>query len=196
MREPVWNQWVHQATSTSCSNNQYVWVPSSEEAWSEWSAKTYKKVEQVTLTREQAAAFAEQRRAQEENRERQYQAAQKAIKEREQKLIKAEKVAKLLLGELIGPELLKKYEETGKLMFHGQTGTFILDRSGVHKFIKADKITNLCIHLKEKQIYPPTDNMIALKTLLQADEKEFYKIANKTPMGNAPLQLPECAILQ
>lgn len=197
MSEPVWNHWVDETTSTSCSNSQYVYHnPSPDILWYDWTTKAYKKVEQVKLTKEQAAILAEQRRVETERQEREYQAAQKAVREREQKLIKAEKVAKLLLGELIGPELLKKYEETGKLMFRGQTGTFILDKGGLHKFIKNDKITSLCIHLKEKQIYPPTDNMIALKTLLQADEGEFYKIANKTPMGNAPLQLPECAILQ
>lgn len=215
----TWNTWTSDASSTD--NSFYV---SPTQTWGNWitdsgstvyrSASDYSYtirtwvtwVDRAICVVDERKFHVEESRNQREAREAmaraqhaQYEKIRKSVEEREKKLAAAENVAKALLAELIGQDHVKKYEQTGKLMLQGQTGVFILDKAGGHRFIKEkDKkktITNLCIHLKDGQIYPPTDNIIALKTLLEADEKQFLLTANHSNTRELKEALPECAML-
>lgn len=97
----------------------------------------------------------------------------------EDKRNEAEATAKELLLDLIGPDELKVYEETGRLFVKGRKFDYIVQKDGFVKQVKKDKIVDLCIHLKDKYKLPQTDNVIALKMAIEGSEKEVLKMANK-----------------
>ena len=107
---------------------------------------------------------------------------------------KAEERAKELLLDLIGKEQLEIYEKTGRILVKGNKYDYIIRKTGFVKRIEKDKVTDLCIHLEDKYNYPETDNVIALKTFLEADEEAFNEMANEH--GIIPIEewkMPMCA---
>lgn len=92
---------------------------------------------------------------------------------------KAEQKAQKLLGELIGEDELAVYEETKRLFVKGKKCDYIVPADGFVKAITKDKVIDLCIHLKEKDKMPHTDNVIALKMMIEADEDKVWNMANK-----------------
>jgi hypothetical protein len=90
----------------------------------------------------------------------------------------AENKAKELLLDLIGEEEMKVYEETGRLLVHGNKFDYIVQKFGYVKKIEKDKVVDLCVHLKDKYSFPESDNVIALKLLLEHDEDQVLKVAN------------------
>jgi len=105
----------------------------------------------------------------------------------------AEKRAKELLLDLIGEEELKIYEETGRILVKGREYDYILYSTGTVRRLEKDKMSDLCIHLVEKEKYPMTDNLIALKLLAEANEKEFNRLANVHRINDRPEELPKMA---
>ena len=111
----------------------------------------------------------------------------------EKKRAKAEEKAKELLLDLIGEEELKVYNETGRLLAKGNKYDYLLEREGVVRRIEKDKVVDLCVHLVTKHRYPMTDNVIALKMLVEDDEETFNKKANFIREYKKPFDLPKCA---
>jgi len=91
----------------------------------------------------------------------------------------AEKKAQKLLGELIGDRELAVYDETKRLFVKGKHYDYIVPAEGFVKAISKDKVIDLCIHLQDKDKMPHTDNVIALKMMIEADEGKVLKMANK-----------------
>jgi hypothetical protein len=113
--------------------------------------------------------------------------------ERKAKTEKAEEVAQQLLASIIGEEQLKVYNETGRLMVKGEKADYILQKGGLVKMVEKDKIVDLCIHLRDKMSMPPTDNVVALKLMVEAEEDEFLKTANRHEVEDRPAVLPLAA---
>ena len=91
----------------------------------------------------------------------------------------AEIKAQDLLKDFIGEEELKVYNETGRLYVKGEKGEYIVRRGSTIQKIEGNKVIDFCVHLKNRGHFPPTDNVIALKFLLEEDENKVLKLANK-----------------
>ena len=76
---------------------------------------------------------------------------------------------------------------------HGRKWDYMLAANGKVHRIEKDKMVDLCIHLKDQEKYPKTDNVIALKLLVETNEQEFNKIANDHGNQPRPEVLPEAA---
>lgn len=107
----------------------------------------------------------------------------------------AEQKAKELLLDLIGEKELEIYNKTGRLFVHGKQYDYIVPKEGLIQRIEKDKVTDLCIHLRDRHGFPETDNVISLKLLAEADEKQFNSIANQHHPRSRPEELPECACM-
>lgn len=106
---------------------------------------------------------------------------------------KAEQKAKSLLLDLIGEKELEIYERTGRVFVRGKKHDYIVQRDGFVRQIQKDKIQDLCAHINTN-VYPKTDNVIALKMLIESDEDKFLKTAN--PQGFRELKsLPKAACM-
>lgn len=92
---------------------------------------------------------------------------------------KAEEKAKKLLGSLIGDSELAVYDETKRLFVRGTKYDYIVPADGFIKAIGKDKVIDLCVHLKDKDKMPATDNVIAMKLMLENDEEKVLKMANR-----------------
>ena len=108
----------------------------------------------------------------------------------------AEEKAKKLLAMIIGDEQLKIYEKTGRMLVRGKSGTKYIVRKGrtVQK-IGNDKIIDLCVHIKTSFNCPKTDNVIALKFLLEDQEDYILSIANNLGSESLPKELPLAACM-
>ena len=101
----------------------------------------------------------------------------------------AEEVAQILLGELIGEEQLEVYQETGRIFVNGKKDSYLLTKSGGVQRVERGKIVDLCVHVTQKILLPPTDNVIGLAMHIKADEKDFNKVANASNPKPRPKQL-------
>lgn len=101
-------------------------------------------------------------------------------KEFEEKRKKAEAKAVELLEVLLGKEQTKIYIETGRVFLKGKKFDYhIVKQDGFNiRKIEKDKVTDLCIHLRNKSECPPTDNVVALLLALQDDEDGVLEMAN------------------
>lgn len=117
---------------------------------------------------------------------------EKAAKETERKKA-AEEVAQVLLGELIGEEQLEVYQDTGRIFVNGEKHSYLITKSGGVQRVEKGKIVDLCVHVSEKILIPPTDNVIGLAMHIKADEKDFNKVANASRPQPLPKLLPLAA---
>ena len=101
----------------------------------------------------------------------------------------AEEVAQILLGELIGEEQLAVYKETGRLLVTGRKHDYLVHKTGGVQRVEKGKIVDLCVHVQEKILLPPTDNVIGLAMYIKADEKDFNKVANASRPAPRPKDL-------
>jgi len=108
----------------------------------------------------------------------------------------AEIKAKELLLDLIGEDQLKIYNETGRLFVRGRKNDYIIHKHGCVKKLEKDKVVDLCIHLNNKTKYPETDNVIALKLLIEGNEEKFTKTAHHVYSGPVYDELPKCACMK
>jgi hypothetical protein len=107
----------------------------------------------------------------------------------------AEEKANVLLAELIGNKEHEIYLRTGRLFVSGEHNDYIMYREGDMKRIEKDKIVDMCVHLKNKHMFPKTDNVIALMLSLQHNEKHVLKIANDMRSRELPEVLPLAACM-
>jgi hypothetical protein len=111
---------------------------------------------------------------------------------------KSENRAKELLLDLIGEDELKVYQETGRLFVKGKKFDYIIRRDkmmGGLERIEKNRITDLCVHLKENFKCPKTDNVIALKLAIESDEDKILELANSYSSHNRPDKLPKAACM-
>jgi hypothetical protein len=114
-------------------------------------------------------------------------------KELERERREAEQTAQELLAVLIGQDQLKVYQETGHLFVKGLKYDYIINKGGFVTKIEKDKIVDLCVHLENQYSFPETDNVIALKLMIDDNEDEILKIANHHYHHDRPAILPLAA---
>jgi len=90
----------------------------------------------------------------------------------------AEGKAKDLLLDIIGETELAVYEETGRVFVKGRKHDYIVQKEGFVQQIQKGKIQDLCAHINKSK-YPLTDNVVAMKMLIESDEDKFLQIANR-----------------
>lgn len=117
---------------------------------------------------------------------------QKAEEEKKQKE-QAEEVAQVLLGELIGEEQLEVYKETGRIFVNGRKHSYLITKSGGVQRVEKGKTVDLCVHIQQRILLPPTDNVIGLAMHIKSDEKDFNKVANASNPKPRPKLLPLAA---
>ncbi len=189
----TWNVWCSSTSATLSSSSDNVWYGWTDGDTSATSSTTYTAI-WYTWTNTESQEQAEKRRSEQARaqaeRERQEQERIRRYEEQEQKREAAEKKAKELLLDLIGPEEMKVYERTGRLFVRGKKHDYIVQKSGYVKQIKKDIVTDLCVHLKDRNKFPDTDNVVALKLAIEAEEDNVIKMANDH--GSRPIaQCPE-----
>jgi len=107
----------------------------------------------------------------------------------------AEVKAQRLLGLMIGKKELEVYKRTGRIFVKGENGTYIVRKGSFTQKIEDSKIVDLCVHIKSECKCPKTDNVIALKVLLENDEKHVLKLANRIGSSSLPKELPLAACM-
>jgi hypothetical protein len=162
----VWHTWVGTATATN-SSTDVVWV-----SWNE-APQTYR-------TRERTAPT---------------QVVTRTRSDREEKAKQSEERAKQLLLDLIGQEDLDVYNETGRLFVKGRKYDYIVQKHGFIQRVEKDKITDLCVHLDNRYKYPSTDNVVAMKLAIEADEDQILSLANNHGSCERPKVLPRAACM-
>lgn len=200
--DAVWSQWVADTGTTSSITNNggdyiwYRWVSGTGEAkvTGDWKVYSGDKVKVIDIpappqkSTEQLRAELMQTRI---NAEWRLMIANEHREEKEE----AENTAKALLLDLIGETELKVYEETGRLFVKGRKYDYIVQRRGKVMRIEKDKITDLCIHLAARYRFPETDNVIALKLAIEADEDFVLREANNHGAESRPTVLPRAACM-
>jgi hypothetical protein len=89
------------------------------------------------------------------------------------------------LREMITEEEYRKYLKFGFILVKGRSGlTYQIFRNESHtKVWKNGKvIEEICVRIKEHNI-PPTDNIIAFKTIIETSENQFHKMGNVYKMA-------------
>jgi len=90
-------------------------------------------------------------------------------------------------------EQLSVYEETGKLFAKGKKYNYIINKQGFIQQIKENTIEDICVSLDNRYIYPDTDNVIAMKLMIENNEKKVLKLANNHGSNPRPKELPKSA---
>jgi len=111
------------------------------------------------------------------------------VKEQEEAKRLAEVTAQELLEQLVSEEDFAHYKEHGELLVRGRFKDYVIKKKGGVIRVDKDKIhriersvSSLCIHLNNQYKYPRSDNVIALKLAIDADEHKFNKEANASNM--------------
>ncbi len=92
-----------------------------------------------------------------------------------------EQVAIETLRETITEREFRKYIKYGFVLVKGKSGdTYQVFRNRSHTKVwrNGKVIEEVCVRIRSDQKVPPTDNVIAFKTMIETDEQEFKKIAN------------------
>jgi len=105
----------------------------------------------------------------------------------------AELKAKQLLEVLIGASELEVYERTGRLFVKGKKHDYIVQKEGFVLKLEKNRVVDLCVHLAEKQSMPDTDNVVALKLMLENEEDKILDMANDHGSRSRPRELPRAA---
>ena len=90
----------------------------------------------------------------------------------------AENKAVILLESFIGNEQIEVYKKTGKMYVKGENGLYIAKKGGGIQKVEGSKVINYCVHLEAKWKCPPTDEVVAMKFLLEHDDSKIIKMAN------------------
>jgi hypothetical protein len=84
------------------------------------------------------------------------------------------------LRDMITETEYRKYLKDGFISIKGQSGKiYKISKHGWHTkvFLKGDLIEEICVRLKGD--VPPTDNVIAFKTMIETDEEYFASLGNR-----------------
>ena len=98
--------------------------------------------------------------------------------ERKREKEEAELTAQKLLMDIISEEQMEEYQQTGNLVVKGRKYDYVLRKNGAVYRVDKGKVHSLCIHLKDRNVYPDSDNVIALKLAIDSNERRFNKEAN------------------
>ncbi len=178
----VWGQWMEHERESG-QQAAYLLNESGIEEVRRENARREAQYEQQRAQYDSPEAVAERERAAQERLNKQA--------EENKKKEQAEEVAQVLLGELIGEEQLEIYKETGRIVVNGRKHSYLIAKSGGVKRVERGKLVDLCVHVQQKILLPPTDNVIGLAMHIKADEKDFNKIAN----ASSPQPRPEVLAL-
>lgn len=94
---------------------------------------------------------------------------------------KAEAQAMETLREEISESEFRKYIKYGFILVRGQSGkTYQVFRNRSHTkvWLGGKLIEEVCVRISDSKI-PETDNVIAFKAMIEADEEEFAKMGNR-----------------
>jgi len=89
------------------------------------------------------------------------------------------------LRELISESDYRKYIKHGFLMVRGSDGDMYQvyrERSHTKVWRDGKVIEEICVRIKDGNV-PPTDNVIAFRTLIQINAEAFKEMGNRFPMG-------------
>ena len=84
------------------------------------------------------------------------------------------------LREMISEQEFRKYLKYGFILVRGKSDlTYQVFRNKSHTMVwkNGKVIEEICIRIKDKNI-PPTDNVIAFKTIIETNETNFHKLGN------------------
>jgi len=98
-----------------------------------------------------------------------------------------ERVALESLREAISERDFRKYIKYGFLLVKGSSGDvyqIFRNRSHTKVWRGGKLIEEVCVRIKDSKI-PPTDNILAFKTLIHTNEEEFKKMGNVYKMAKA-----------
>lgn len=101
-------------------------------------------------------------------------------------LPKNEQVAIESLREEISESEYRKYMKYGFILVKGQSGkVYQIFRNKWHTKVWRGGILveEVCVRIKSNQNVPPTDNVLAFMTMIQANEEEFRKLGNVYKMA-------------
>jgi hypothetical protein len=96
-----------------------------------------------------------------------------------------EQIALETLRELISESDYRKYIKHGFLMVRGSDGDMYQvyrERSHTKVWRDGKVIEEICVRIKDGNV-PPTDNVIAFRTLIQINAEAFKEMGNRFPMG-------------
>jgi len=175
----VWDTWtsdnvtcIRDVTTSVASKTKYVWLQ-----WVDGSEESEKAnvvlEERYRLQREEWERQREEHKLQDEKWKKQR-------KEAKRRRELAESKAKELLEIFIGKKEMKVYEETGRIFVKGKEADYHIvkgDGFNIRK-IEKERVTDLCVHLENKNSMPETDNVVALLLNLKADEEAVLNLAN------------------
>lgn len=106
----------------------------------------------------------------------------------------AEDKALLLLESFIGEEEIERYKKTGQVYVKGKNGLYLAKKGGGVSKIEGKRLISFCVYTNRKYKCPPTDDVIALKTMLEYDDEKVIQIANR--MGSKEVEeLPLAACM-
>ena len=97
-----------------------------------------------------------------------------------------EKVAMQTLRDMITEAEFRKYVKYGFISVYGKSGkVYQVFRNKWHTrvFFQGELVEEICVRLKGD--VPPTDNVIAFKTMIEADEESFARLGNRYNMREA-----------
>jgi len=95
-------------------------------------------------------------------------------------------VAMQTLREMITETAYRKYLKDGFITVQGQSGKiYQIFRNKCHTkvYLKGELVEEICVRLKGNA--PPTDSVIAFKTMIEVDEESFAALGNRYNMRQA-----------
>jgi hypothetical protein len=98
-----------------------------------------------------------------------------------------EKVAMRTLRDMISEADFRKYMKYGFISVKAKSGKiYQIFRNRLHTkvYLQGELVEEICVMMKGSNI-PPTDKIIAFKTIIETDENAFKKMGNVYPMKKA-----------
>ncbi|MHA1621624.1 MAG: hypothetical protein ACTSVO_05720 [Candidatus Heimdallarchaeaceae archaeon] len=187
----TWSSWNSGTTSwdstTTTDSTATIWVSWNADDPSRYTIKH-------TIPYEPTQEELEERRQRIRDAQREAREEEERAKKREEEKEAAELRAKELLLDLIGEEQLKIYNDTGRLFVKGKQFDYVVRKTGFIQKLEKNKIQDICVHLGNRYKYPETDNVIAMKLLIENEENKMLKLANNQGSRERPeeLELAAC----
>jgi len=100
----------------------------------------------------------------------------------------AERIAMETLREFISETEFRKYLRYGFVLVKGKSGdTFQVFRNRSHTKVwrNGQVVEEVCVRIQQDAHVPPTDNVIAFRSIIQSDEEAFRKLGNVYKMKKA-----------
>ena len=202
----VWRNWNFDDTTVNVSSGTSVTF--TDCTWSNWNTTTAITIDFLDetvwhdwqrnsidhVTRADSAINPKRLKAERRKEKRLKLELRKKLEAIEKKKLAAERKAKELLLDLIGPKELKVYEETGRLFVKGKKHDYIIRKQGFVQQIEKDKITDLCISFVVPDL-PVDDKVVGLKLLFERDENRALKVANRHGIHPIPDVIPLAACM-